>query len=265
MSEMKSLIKAGTVYGLTLGRGGSKGLPRKNVKLLGGHPLIAWSVAAGKLSRSIDRVICSTDDSEIASVAARYGADVPFGRPTQLASDDATDFDVFMHCIQWLAENERFLPEIFVQLRPTTPFRLEHWIDEGVETLRRTPGASSVRSVAPTPITPYKMWRPGPRGRLLPALEVQGVTEAYNMPRQTLPEILWHTGQLDVIWTSTLLDGSMTGPYIQGMRVPLKLAVDIDDLIDFQVAQLKFDELMPRGFARYLNGDISPAAVSTQS
>ncbi|WP_168801313.1 acylneuraminate cytidylyltransferase family protein [Rhizobium rhizophilum] len=253
MSGIKSLIKAGTVYALTLGRGGSKGLPGKNVKLLGNHPLIAWSIAAGKLSRSIERVLCSTDDEEIARVAARYGADVPFHRPAALASDDATDLDVFNHCIEWLAENEGSLPEVFVQLRPTTPFRLEHWIDEGVKILRRTSGASSVRSVAPTPLSPYKMWRPGPGGRLLPAMEVEGITEAYNRPRQSLPNILWHTGQLDVFWTTTLIEGSMTGPYIQELRVPLKLAVDIDDLIDFQVARLKFEELMPKSFITYLN------------
>lgn len=252
MSELKSLIKDGTVYGLTLGRGGSKGLPRKNVKILGNHPLIAWSVAAGKLSTSVDRVLCSTDDDEIAAVAARYGADVPFRRPAELASDRATDLDVFKHCIGWLAENEGWLPEFFVQLRPTTPFRLENWIDAAVDILRKTSGADSVRSVAPTPLTPYKMWRTAPGGRLFPAMELGGIAEAYNMPRQALPEILWHTGQLDVIRTATLIDGSMTGPHIQELRVPLRLAVDIDDLDDLRVAQLKFDELMPKNFIAYL-------------
>jgi len=251
--NLKSRISPGLVYGLTLGRGGSKGLVGKNVRLLGGHPLIAWSVAAGKLAQTVSRVICSTDDDEIAASARRAGADVPFRRPLEFASDTATDMDVFRHCIDWLASNEGSLPEYFVQLRPTTPFRLECWIDQAVGLLRTIPEATSVRSVAPTPLTPYKMWRSGPLGRLLPALELEGIAEAYNMPRQALPEILWHTGQIDVIRSSTIIDGSMTGPYVQELRVPIELAMDIDGLADFRLAELQLDELMPKRLRTYLD------------
>lgn len=251
--SLTARIRAGSAYGLVLARGGSKGLPGKNIRTLGGRPLIAWSVVAGKLAKTVERVICSTDDKEIADAARRAGAEVPFLRPSHLATDSATDFDVFTHCIEWLAEHDNSLPEFFVQLRPTTPFRLEQWIDEALNSLSLSPHASSVRSVAPTPLSPYKMWREGAQGELLPALEAEGLKEAYNMPRQALPEILWHTGQLDIIRTTTLLNGSMTGPTISGFRVPIELAVDIDTLADFLLAEMRFPELMPKAFRDHLN------------
>jgi CMP-N-acetylneuraminic acid synthetase len=238
-------ILAGRTWGLTLGRGGSKGLPGKNVKPLGGQPLIAWAVAAGRAAQSVERVFCSTDDEQIAEAARAAGAEVPFRRPAEAASDDATDLDVFDHALGWLAEHEGALPEFFVQLRPTTPFREATWIDAAVARMRADASITCIRSVAPTPLTPYKMWRKAEDGRLSPAMELEGVPEPFNMPRQGLPPIWWHTGQLDIIRTETLLTGSMTGGNIHALEVPLDSAVDIDTPIDFAVAELRFDALMP--------------------
>lgn len=249
----RDMIRAGVAFGLALGRGGSKGLPGKNTRLLGGHPLIAWSVAAGKLSPAVSRVICSTDCDDIAACARTAGAEVLFRRPIELASATATDLQVFGHLISWLLENEGELPEFFVQLRPTTPFRLPEWIDLAITILQENPQASSVRSITPTPITPYKMWcKSDGGGKLSPALDAPGIFEAYNRPRDGLPQIYWHTGQIDVVRTATILDGSMTGPLILGLDVPLDLAADIDTLIDFQLAQLRFDEFMPASLKEYL-------------
>lgn len=232
-------------WGLTLGRGGSKGLPGKNIRPLGGQPLIAWAVAAGRAAESVSRVICSTDDDAIAEAAHAAGAEVPFRRPAQYASDGATDLDVFHHALAWFAENEGALPEFFVQLRPTTPFRDPAWIDAGLARMRADPTITCMRTVAPTPLTPYKMWRKAEDGRLSPAMLLEGVAEPYNMPRQALPPIWWHTGQLDLIRTDTLLSGSMTGPKIVALDVDLERAVDIDTAIDFTLAELRFDACMP--------------------
>ena len=239
-------------WGLTLGRGGSRGLPGKNIRELGGHPLIAWAVAVGKLAGGVDRVLCSTDDAEIARAAADAGADVPFRRPSSAADSAATDLDVFSHLIEWHAERGADLPEFFVQLRPTTPFREPEWIDRAIARMKADRSITCMRSVTPTPITPYKMWRSADGDRLMPAMELPGVDEAYNLPRQSLPEILWHTGQIDVIRTETLLGGSMTGANIHALHVPLETAIDIDGADDFHLAEIKFRETMPAALGAYL-------------
>jgi CMP-N-acetylneuraminic acid synthetase len=114
MTETLALIPA---------RGGSKGIPRKNIKSFAGYPLIAWSIAAAKQSSLVTRVIVSTDDEEIAAVAREWGAETPFLRPDELAQDKTTDLPVFEHALKWLEDVEGYRPDIVVQLRPTSPFR----------------------------------------------------------------------------------------------------------------------------------------------
>lgn len=233
------------VVALVLARGGSKGLPGKNLRPLGGHPLIAWSVAAGRLAASVDRVICSTDSDEIAAAARAYGAETPFVRPAELATDNATDLDVFAHALGWLRERGE-APALFVQLRPTTPFRDPAWIDAAVGRMLADPAISCIRSVAPADPTPYKMWRLSENGdRLTPLLEAEGLVEPYNLPRQALPVVYRHTGQLDVIRADTIAGGSMTGGTIAPLLVDAERAVDIDGPRDFQLAELVFDDAMP--------------------
>jgi N-acylneuraminate cytidylyltransferase len=139
-------------------RGGSKGLPRKNVLTLSGHPLIAYSILAAQRSKYITRMIVSTDDDEIGAVAQRYGAEVPFKRPEAIAGDLATDIEVFTHALQWLKENEQYIPAYIVQLRPTSPVRLNGMIDECIEKILAHPEADSLRIITEAPVTPYKMW-----------------------------------------------------------------------------------------------------------
>jgi N-acylneuraminate cytidylyltransferase len=112
-------------------RGGSKSIPRKNIRPLAGHPLIAYSIAAALEAHSVTRTIISTDDEEIAEVARRYGAETPFLRPAEFAQDNTTDLPVFEHALGWLMENEAYNPDIVVQLRPTSPIRPPDCVDSG--------------------------------------------------------------------------------------------------------------------------------------
>lgn len=233
------------VLALVPARGGSKGLPGKNVRPLDGHPLIAWSIAAGRAAASVSRVVCTSDDDEIAAAARAYGAEVPFKRPVELADDAATDLVVFAHALQWLAREQGYMPDLVVQLRPTTPFRKAEWIEEAVATMAADPDVSCVRTVAPAEKTPYKMWRRDEEGTLSPLLTLKGVAEPFNMPRQALPEVFWHTGQLDVIRPEVILSGSMTGPKIAGLQVPGSSAIDIDSIDDFDWAEFVFNARMP--------------------
>ncbi len=136
--------------GIIPARGGSKGIPRKNIKELGGKPLIAHTIQASLESGALDRVIVSTDDEEIAAVARQCGASVPFLRPQELATDTTPTLPVLVHAVEWLKEHEGFSPDITVILQPTTPLRQPRHIQESVDLLR-TSRADSVVSMSSVP------------------------------------------------------------------------------------------------------------------
>ncbi|WP_158638398.1 acylneuraminate cytidylyltransferase family protein [Panacibacter ginsenosidivorans] len=219
-------------------RGGSKGLPGKNIRLLTGHPLIAYSILAAQQSKYITRTIVSTDDENIAAVSKQYGAELPFIRPSAIAQDLSTDFEVFTHALEWLQENENYIPDYIVQLRPTSPVRLNGMIDQCINKMLQHPEADSLRIITEAPVTPYKMWLAADNDTAMrPLLTLDGVTESYNMPRQNLPKVYWQTGTLDIIKTNVITEMKMmSGKMILPHIVPSYLAVDIDDLKSFEQA-----------------------------
>ena len=199
------------VLALIPARGGSKSIPRKNLLPLAGKPLIAYSIEQARSSRFVVRTVVSTDDGEIAAMARRYGGEVPFMRPAEYAQDTSPDIDVFRHALQWLAEHEGYRPELVVHLRPTGPVRRVEVIDRAIGLMLEHPEADALRSVSVPVQTPYKMWRI--EGHYLrPLLEVKGQTEPYCMPRQSLPEVWWQNGYVDIIRPRTILElGLMCG------------------------------------------------------
>ncbi len=225
-------------------RGGSKGIPRKNIKPLRGIPLIAYSIAAGLQAQTVDRVIVSTDDDEIAAVAQQWGAEVPFRRPAEHATDTATDLPVFEHALGWLAEHDGYLPELVVQLRPTSPIRPADCIDRAVALLRENPQADSVRGVVPSGQNPYKMWRiPDLNGPMQPLLDSE-FDEPYNMPRQKLPITYWQTGHIDVLRRETIMQQhSMSGSTILPLMIDPLFMIDIDSPLDWDKAEWMLERL----------------------
>ena len=227
-------------------RGGSKGLHRKNARALGGHPLVAWSVAAGKQAETVSRVICSTEDREIAELAARYGAEVPFMRPAELARDDTLDLPVFQHALAWLESEQSWRADIVVQLRPTSPLRFPGQVDAAVRLLLATPGATGVRTVIPAPANPYKMWllsQPGAGGYMRPLVGVPDSEEPYNMLRQQLPQAYWQTGTIDVVRADVIRGGRMSGDCLLPMVIDPRQAVDIDSQSDLAAAAARIERL----------------------
>lgn len=219
-------------------RGGSKGIPRKNIKSFAGSPLIAYSIAAGLQAETVSRVIVSTDDEEIAQIARGWGAETPFLRPAEFARDQTTDLPVFEHALHWLAENEGYTPDIVVQLRPTSPIRPPSCVDDAVRLLIDHPEAGSVRGVVPSAQNPFKMWRFNVDGSMRPLLAVEGVPEAYNAPRQQLPDTYWQTGHIDAIRSSTILEKhSMSGEVIYPLLLDPRYTVDIDTPADWTAAE----------------------------
>ncbi len=227
MTEILALIPA---------RGGSKGIPRKNIRNFAGYPLIAWSIAAGLQAHTVNRVIVSTDDEEIARLAREYGAETPFLRPSELAQDRTTDLPVFEHALKWLEEIEGYKPQIVIQLRPTSPIRPKDCVDSAAKILFDHPEADCVRGVVPAAQNPHKMWRFNGYDRPMnPLLQVEGITEPYNAPRQILPPVYWQTGHIDAIRTSTISrKHSLTGSVIYPLVIDPRYTVDIDTAADWE-------------------------------
>lgn len=217
-------------------RGGSKSIPRKNIKLFGGYPLIAYSIAAGLKAKAVNRVILSTDDEEIAGVARGYGAEVPFLRPAELAQEQTQDLAVFEDLLTRLKKHEGYCPDLIVQLRPTSPLRPPGCVDEAVSLLLKDNRADSVRAVVPSGENPYKMWRIED-GYMVPLLDSE-FSEHYNMPRQKLPATFWQTGHIDVIRYETIVKKhSMSGGIILPYILDSSYAIDIDNLQQWELGE----------------------------
>ena len=216
-------------------RGGSKGIPRKNIRPFAGHPLIAYSIAAALQAATVTRVIVSTDDQEIAGVARLYGAETPFLRPAELAADGTTDLPVFQHALHWLAKQEDYHPEVIIHLHATSPVRPRGFIDRAVSLLRQHPEAGCVRSMVPPGQNPFKMWQiDAQSGRANPLVRIPGMPEPYNTPRQMLPAVYLQTGHVNAIRPATILGGSMTGNVIFPLVIEPGYEIDMDTLADWE-------------------------------
>ncbi|MCJ7715510.1 MAG: N-acylneuraminate cytidylyltransferase [Anaerolineales bacterium] len=249
------------VLALIPARGGSKGLPGKNIKSLGGYPLIGYSIAAALNAKLVCKTVVTTDSPEIAEKAREFGAEVPFLRPAEFAQDDTRDLPVFQHALKWFSDHENYRPDVIVQLRPTSPFRPPELIDEAIQTLIDNPDASSVRGVVPSKENPFKMWMIEPDGKMIPLLETE-FKEPFNMPRQELPPSYWQTGHIDIIRAETILNGSMSGQEVYAHIIDPLYSVDLDNLQDWQRAEIRLKSLGSQIIFPPRQKNIIPEAVS---
>ena len=230
------MVNKNKVLGLIPARGGSKGIPRKNIKLLNDLPLISYSIASGLESDHITRLVVSTDDEEIAKISKNYGAEVPFLRPKELAKDDILDFPVIEHSLNWLEQNEGYIPDFVVQLRPTSPLRPKGLIDKAINLIINDINADSIRSVTHPYENPYKMWKKN--DKYLSPLIDSTLNEPYNMPRQDLPVSYWQTGHIDVIKLDTIKQKkSLSGDKILPIIIESEFCIDIDNEEDLKMAE----------------------------
>lgn len=223
-------------------RGGSKGIPGKNIKELCGKPLIAWTIEAAKLAKTVTRVIVSTDDSQIAEVAKKFGAEVPFLRPAELAGDGAKSIGLLEHALNWLKEKENYKADVVVQLKPTNPLRTAETIDQAVLTYQTDPSVDAVITVVKAQIHPLKTWRFDAKHEFLAPFvpeEVFGIKEAAKAPRQKLPEAYGNNSCVHVINPATILEKhSSIGTKIKGLALSREESINIDEPIDFEIAEL---------------------------
>ena len=224
-------------------RGGSKSVPRKNIMPIAGKPLIAYSIETGLACKNINRVIVSTDDEEIASIAKKYGAEVPFMRPKELAEDLTPDLPVFQHTLYWLKENENYVPDLVVHLWATAPIRNPKDIDSAIEMLEGDPDADSVRGVTKPSTSPFRMWRRD-KGKYLSYILDKEFQEWYKDrvdpqqgPRQSLPETVVQTEYLAVLRAENLVKGTYTGKNVLPFYHDPKIYAEINEPKDVEDVQ----------------------------
>lgn len=221
------------VLGFVPARGGSKGLPRKNILDLAGRPLIAWTLAAAADSAYIDRCIVSTDDKEIAEVARQHGGDVPFLRPAELAGDSADTFDAIAHA---LAQVDGY--DILVILQPTSPLRLADDIDAALEIMRLHHAPACVSVVEPAK-SPYWSYQIDPDHHLQPLLDPQ----LAGRRRQDLPPCYVLNGAVYAARIDWLLEHrSCVGEATVAHVMPAERSLDIDTAFDLKLAACCLEE-----------------------
>jgi len=229
------LYKGKTILGLIPARGGSKGLPRKNIIPLLGKPLIAWTIEQALASKYLDRVVISTDDKEIAEISKKYGAEVPFMRPKELAMDKSKGIDVVLHAIDWVKENDkRKQYDLLMLLQPTSPLRTTGDISKAIELLflREAKAIVSVCEVDHHPLWANTLPEDGCMKNFIRQ-------EIMNKNRQELLKFYRLNGAIylaycDYIKEQESFFGENTFAYI----IPRERSVDVDDEIDFGLAEI---------------------------
>jgi CMP-N-acetylneuraminic acid synthetase len=229
----KRMVKM-NVLAIIPARSGSKSIPHKNIRLINGKPMLGYSIEHAKKSKYINRIILSTDSEEYAVIGKEYGAEIPFLRPSEYATDSALDIDVFYHCLNFLQETEGYQADIVIQLRPTYPIRDIADIDSMIDILRKDNTIDSVRSIAPAKEIPYKMWHREDNGTIIPIMTE--IEECYNMPRQQLPKVYYQNACIDAVRGCIILNQhSMSGKNIYGYVMNKNFDIDTEE--EFQAAE----------------------------
>ncbi|MCP4360999.1 MAG: acylneuraminate cytidylyltransferase family protein [Chloroflexi bacterium] len=221
-----------SVLALIPARGGSKGILRKNIRLVAGKPLIAWTIEAAMHSAQLDRVIVTTDDEEIATISREYGAEVPFMRPEFLSQDKSTSVDVIIHALQWLQINQNYCPNLIMLLQPTSPLRTTADIDAAIQRLHEKQAASIIGVCKAHP-HPYWTKKVDIDDKLDDFINGSNV---YTQ-RQELPVAYAINGAIYLIWSEQFIAHKTfhTAPSY-AYCMPQNRSLDIDTEWDLQVA-----------------------------
>lgn len=226
------------VLGLVPARGGSKSIPRKNIRLLGGKPLLQYTVESSLQARRLDRLILSTDDPEIAEVGRRCGIEVPFLRPPELATDSSPTLPVVQHALRWLEEGgDRF--DAVCLLQPTNPLRRAEYIDACIDLLESSPDVSAVVSVLPVPVeyNPWWVYLTDGNGYLTLA----AAPGRDPIPRrQELPEAFHRAGSVYVTRRDVVMtENSLYGCRLRGYPMLEEDCLDLNTASDWSRAEAR--------------------------
>lgn len=221
-------------------RSGSKGIKHKNIKIFKNKPLIAWSIEQAKLSDYKMRIIVSTDIEEYRNIALKYGAEVPFLRPNAISQDKSIDIELIKHAINFLEEEEKYKPDIILQLRPTQPLRKIEDINNCLKIfIENFDKYDSLRTVVEYEKSPFKMYTINQdKTNLIPLFDnINNIKEPFNQCRQFLPKTYLHNGYIDIIKTSILKDDTISGKNIYPYIMDKSDTIDIDNINDWNKAE----------------------------
>jgi len=224
--------------GLIPARSGSKGIPDKNICLLCGKPLIAYTIEAALSSNFLDRVIVSTDSTKIADIAIEYGAEVPFLRPKNLAADDTPDRPVMIHLINWLHENEDYSFDYLTYLRPTTPLKTSNIIDNALEKISEDQSYSGLRSVTKAEGVNHPYWiYKVEKNQLKPFIDNIDISKYFQ--RQLLPECFRVNGVVDIVKVRSVVSEEkyLYGENVTFYEIDEDFSVDIDTEFDLLLCE----------------------------
>ena len=219
-------------------RSGSKGIPHKNIKLFHDKPLLAWSISQAQQSKYDMRIIVSTDSQEYATIANNYGTETPFLRPPEISQDLSTDYECIKHCLDWLKNNENYIPDIVLQLRPTQPLRKIETIDNCLDIfIQNRNNYDSLRTVIEFEKSPYKMYNIV-NNQLIPLfMEINNIKEPYNQCRQILPKTYLHNGYIDIFNADIIDNNTISGLNIYPYIMNKNDVIDIDNNEDWNKAE----------------------------
>jgi N-acylneuraminate cytidylyltransferase len=236
------------ILGLITARGGSKGIPGKNIKLLGGKPLIAYTIEAAQQSGVFDRLILSSDDPRIIEIARAYGCEVPFVRPAELAADSTPHLPVVQHAVEWLKAHENYQPDYVMILQPTSPLRQPFHIQAAAGLLQKS-GADSVVSVSKIPEHYHPRWQLTFHGEGKLAIFTGEPFAEIVRRRQDLPPTYTRNGAIYLFKTVLLFDPvepNFYGAHVVGYPMDEKYSVSIDGEEDWERAERLVEALHER-------------------
>jgi len=215
-------------------RGGSKGIPMKNIQKLAGKPLLEYTIKIARNSKMINRVLVSTDNKKIAEISKKAGAETPFLRPKKISGDDSQIFDTIKHALSFLSKNESYFPDIITLLQPSHPLRTTKMIDDSIKLLKKSK-ASSVLSVFTRRYHPYRsFWH---TSKYLKPFEPN--FENYHQ-RQKLPLLYYPTGSVYTFWRQTVQKyNSVFGPKIMPLIAKKnEIHLDVDNIFDLFMCEM---------------------------
>jgi len=222
------------ILGVITARGGSKGIPRKNIIKINGKPLIQYTIDEALKSHHLTKTIVSTEDEEIANIARDLGAEVPFMRPRKLAEDHVLSIDVVKHALLEMEKIDKIKYNIIILLQPTSPFRKSEDIDNGIDLLLRGRTDSVVGVVRVGGHHPLRMKRVVNDGWLVNYID-QGFEDM--RPRQILPPVYRRNGTLYISWRNIVMGGTMVGENCKAYIMPPERSLDIDTKFDLIIAE----------------------------
>lgn len=240
-------MEKGNFLGLVLARGGSKRIPRKNIKEFLGKPLIAWSIEAGLESGVLDRLVLSTDDEEIAAIGKKYGAEVPFMRPLELASDTALADDTIRHAIKWLMDNEKYNAEWVFLFEPTAPAKRPFHLRDVVKIIEEHKDFDSVAGISEFPFCYSYTMQVRLDSRNFVSRAYDGAL-LKDMPKSSreIPKSYLPNPQIYAFKASNLFkgNGSFWGGRTYGYLMDSKYNIDIDTPEDWAEAEAKMKKIL---------------------